>query len=288
MKPLVVEKMDMGPCVATFGGIELGRTKGDSTFSYSIETQNIETEEDGIVDEVVTNDQLTFTIPLIYTDVDTLALVIPWAKKTTTDNGESKLEVGKAIGQRLFQYAKELVLHPTSAADGDKSKDITIYKAYPKPGPIELTYSRTGERIANVTFIAVRDATKPAGKDYFCIGDPAIDGDAVAPTVVRTVPVDDAEDVAKASGLQIDFVMSEDIDPATVIKANTSITNLKSEEPFNSYKVSYNAETKTIRLTTTAALAGSTQYMATIGTGIKDLNGNALAEPKVVTFTTVA
>lgn len=285
MEPLVVEKMDMGPCVATFGGTELGRTKGDSTFSYSIETQNIETEEDGIVDEVVTNDQLTFTIPLIYTDVDTLALVIPWAQKTTV-NGESKLEVGKAIGQRLFQYAKQLVLHPTSAADDDKSKDITIYKAYPKPGPIELTYSRTGERIANVTFNAVRDASKPAGKDYFCIGDPAIDGDVVAPTVESTVPADGDVDVPKASGLTIDFMMSEDIDPATVVKANTSITNLTSGAAFTNYNVSYSAEMKRIRLTTTAALVGGAQYMATIGTGIKDLNGNALAEPKVVTFTT--
>lgn len=287
LEPLVVDNMDMGPCIATYGGEYLGRTKGESQFSYSVETQNIETEEDGVVDELVTNDPLTFTIPLIYTDVDTLALVIPWAEKTTV-NGETKLEIGKAIGKRLFKYAKTLVIHPMSMADDDKSRDITIWKCYPKPGPISLGYSRTGDRIANVTFNAIRDSSKPAGLDYFCIGDPAIASDAVSPTVVSTVPVDDAVDVVKASGLQIDFVMSEDIDPATVVKANTSITNLTSGAPFSSYNVSYNTETKTIRLTTTAALAGSAQYMATIGIGIKDLNGNALDEPKVITFTVAA
>ncbi len=285
LEPLVVENMDMGPCIATWGGDYLGRTKGESQFNYSIETQNIETEEDGTVDELVTNDPLTFTIPLIYTDVNTLALTIPWAQKTTV-GGATKLEIGKAIGKRLFQYAKQLVIHPTSMADEDKSKDINVWKCYPKPGPINLAYSRTGDRIANVTFNAVRDATKPNGKDYFCIGDPSINGDSVAPTVSSTVPVDDATGVAKASGLNIDFVMSEPIDPDTVIKANTSITNLTSGAPFSSYTVTYDVETDKIRLTTSAALSGTAQYMATIGTGIKDLNGNALAEPKVVTFTT--
>lgn len=288
LEPLVVENLDLGPCTAKFDGDELGRTKGETQVNYSIETYKIETEEDGTIDEVIIDDALTFTIPLIYTDPGTLSKVIPWAKLVTGTDGKTKLVVGKAIGKRLYQYAKELVIHPNSLPDDDKSKDITIFKAFPKPGPLNFTYSRQGERIANIQFLAVRDNTKPEGEDYFCIGDPSIDSDVVAPTVQSTVPVDDATDVAKGSGLNIDFVMSEDIDPATVIKANTSITNMTSGAPFNSYNVTYDAATKTIRLTTTAALAGGAQYMATIGIGIKDLNGNALAEPKVITFTTAA
>jgi hypothetical protein len=173
LEPLVVDKMDMGPCTTTFGGTYLGRTKGETQFNYSIDTYKVETEEDGPVDEVVTADTLTVTIPLIYTDIDTLALTIPWAKKITA-NGETKLEIGKAIGQRLFQYAKELSIHPASMPDDDKSKDLTVYKCYPKPGPLNFTYSRQGDRIANIQFIAVRDGSKAVGQDYFCVGDPAI------------------------------------------------------------------------------------------------------------------
>jgi hypothetical protein len=287
LEPLVVEKMDMGPCITTFGPDQLGRTKGETKFNYSIDTQKIETEEDGLIDEVVIDDLLAITIPFIYTDINTLALLIPWAQKVT-DGTNTKLEVGKAIGKRLFQYAKALTIHPMSAEDTDLSKDLNVYKCYPKPGPIDLTYSRTGERIANVTFNAVRDGSKPVGKDYFCVGDPSISADIVLPTVSSTVPIDDAVGVAKALGLTVDFVMSEPIDPATVTKDNTTFVNDATEAAFNLYTVSYITASNTIRLTTSGALVGTTKYQVTLSTGIKDLNGNALAEPKVLTFTTAA
>jgi hypothetical protein len=175
LQPLVVEKMDLGPGIITFNSEYLGRTSGDTSFNYSIETFVLETEEDGPVDEVIISDALTVAIPLVYTDVDTLGQVIPWAKVVEGADEEKKLVVGKAIGKKLSQYAGELVIHPQSMPDGDKSKDITIFKCFPKPGPINFTYSRRGQRIANVQFIAIPDDEKPEGENYFCIGDPSIE-----------------------------------------------------------------------------------------------------------------
>ena len=174
MEELAVEKIDVGPATTTFGDNYLGRTKGDTQFSYGVETFKVETEEDGVIDEIVTDDSLTVTVPIEYTDTESMAISIPWAKLVTGTGDKTKLVVGKAIGKRLSDYADKLVIHPIALGDTDKSKDITIFKCYPKPGPIQFTYSRQGTRIANLQFVAMRDPSKPEGEDYFCIGDPAI------------------------------------------------------------------------------------------------------------------
>jgi hypothetical protein len=157
-----VTKIDFGPCTAEFGGTYLGRTKGETAFTYSIETYELVTEEDGKLDEIIINDPLIVTVPIIYTDVDTLVNVIPFASK---DAETGKLLVGKSIGTRLAQYADSLVLTPISS----NTNKLNVYKAYPKPGPLNFSYSRSGERIANIDFIAIRDETKDVGEDYFDI-----------------------------------------------------------------------------------------------------------------------
>lgn len=174
LDPIATEKLDFGPCKATFGsgGSEayLGRTQGETTVQYSVDTFGLETEEDGQVDEVVTNDALTITIPLVYTDKASLANVIPWAKIVTALDSSTKLVIPKTVGKRLSEYADKLVIHPLSQADTDLTKDVTIHKCYPKPGPINFGYARSGQRIANVTFVAMEDSSG----EYFTIGDSAI------------------------------------------------------------------------------------------------------------------
>jgi hypothetical protein len=177
LEPIAVEKVDFGPCATRFKEQYLGRTEGDTQFNYSIETFVLETEEDGKVDEIVIDDALIVTIPLLYTDVDTLATIIPWAKLVAGLNEEKKLVVGKAVGKRLSDFAGILNLHPINKGETDLSRDLTVHKCYPKPGPINFAYSRQGKRIANVQFIAMPDPTKPADENYFTLGDPSIQGD---------------------------------------------------------------------------------------------------------------
>jgi hypothetical protein len=286
LDPIVQANIDLGAGLASWDGAELGRTKGETKITYSIETYKVETEEDGTVDEIIIDDALLVTIPLVYTDVDTLFKVIPWSH-VVVDGADKKLVIGKAIGTRLYQYAKQLVIHPIAQGDADISKDVTIFKCFPKPGPLDLTYAKSGERIANIQFVAVRDSTKAVGYDYFGIGDQSIAVETVAPTVSSTVPVDDADPVAKALGLNVDFQMSEDINPATVVMGATAFINMATGVAFTNYTVSLNTSSK-IRLTTAGALAALTQYAVILNTGIADLNGNHLAGPYVLTFTTGA
>lgn len=165
------KNIDFGPCHSFFGDPEefLGETQGESTVNYGIDTFALETEERGRVDEIITSDTLEYTIPIVYTDVETLSKVIPWAKLEEDADGEQRLLIPKAVGKRLSEYAKPLRVHPKHKDEEDKSRDIYMPLAYPKPGPINFGYARNGTRIANVTFAGMESEDD---KKYLIIGDP--------------------------------------------------------------------------------------------------------------------
>ncbi len=193
---LSTEKIDIGPGYTFFGKeadnpVYLGRTTGETEFNYEIETTELETEEDGVFDQLITDDAITVTVPLVYTDVDTLGHVVPWGKivEHGTDD-EYRLIIPKAVGHRLSEYAEELLIRPITNhdeedAEVDKSKDLTVHRAYPIPGPLAFEYSRDGQRVANIDFAALPaedaetveiDGTEEDIYPYFSIGDNTIDG----------------------------------------------------------------------------------------------------------------
>jgi len=164
-----VEKIDVGPADVTFGTKYLGRTTGSTTFTYTASYFDVETEEDGVVDQVLSGEEITLEINLAYTDPESLS-VIPWANLVTSAGGESKLVIGGAIGTKMSDYADELVIHPRMMGDTDLSKDVKIHNCYPAPQTITLEYAREGTRQAQILFRALKDS---AG-EYFTIGDPSI------------------------------------------------------------------------------------------------------------------
>jgi len=200
-KAIAKEKIDIGPAVAYFGedGIPdaeyLGRTQGEISFEYGIDTFEMETEEDGVVDEVITADNLVVTVPIVYTDVDTLSLLIPWGEliEHGTESDNKRLIVPKAVGRRLSDYADKLQIRPIAMIEADEegeddpSKDLTLHLCYPRPGPINFAYARDGTRIANVDFVALQAEDSESVEDpdgntidiypYFSMGDSSITGD---------------------------------------------------------------------------------------------------------------
>lgn len=167
-------KIDVGPCNINWGTDtpdDLGQTSGDLSVSLDVDTNEITTEQEGLVDEILLNHMTEVTVPLAYTDKETLAIVLPWATLVEDSTaGESKLEIPKDVNEQLSTYSDLLNIHPIAAGDGDLSFDINVMKCYPLPGPINLTYSRTGQRVAEVTFKALEDADG----NMVVIGDPAI------------------------------------------------------------------------------------------------------------------
>jgi len=108
--------------------------------------------------------------------------------------------------------------------------------------------------------------------------------DTTPPAVLSTSPVNSATLVALNDVITATF--SEDMDAATIVAANFTVT-----EGVNPVAgaVTYDAPTKTAMFAPTYVLVGSsTVYTVTVTTGVKDTAGNALLADKVWSFTTIA
>jgi WD40 repeat protein len=109
--------------------------------------------------------------------------------------------------------------------------------------------------------------------------------DATSPTVTSTAPANNATGIAQLT--TVTAIFSEGIDPSTVTASNFQLQT--GSNPPVSATVSYDAGTRSAKLTPNTSLAASTTYTATIlAGGVKDVAGNALASNVIWSFTTEA
>jgi hypothetical protein len=121
---------------------------------------------------------------------------------------------------------------------------------------------------------------------FVFMGCPAVSttpaGDTTPPTVIATFPLNIATSVAMNTIITATF--SEAMDPATIIAANFTV--MEGANPVTGI-VTYDLPTKTATFAPTVNLIGSsTVYTATITTGVKDTDGNAMSAARIWTFTT--
>jgi hypothetical protein len=112
----------------------------------------------------------------------------------------------------------------------------------------------------------------------------AAPSDTTPPTVSSVSPADGATGVAASSNVTGTF--SEAMDASTVTGTNVTLKNAAGTAV--AATVTYNATSRVVTLDPTNDLAASTTYTASIGTGVKDSAGNALAAAKTWSFTTAA
>lgn len=105
--------------------------------------------------------------------------------------------------------------------------------------------------------------------------------DILAPTVTSTNPLNAAIDVP--INKKVSALFNEALDATTVNTTTFTLATTIGNAPVAG-TVSYSSNT--MLFTPTANLVASTQYTATITTGVTDLAGNALAAAKVWSFTT--
>lgn len=109
--------------------------------------------------------------------------------------------------------------------------------------------------------------------------------DTTPPTVLSTVPVANATDVAVNSTVTATF--SEPMDPATISASTFSLTPTGGSAIAASF--AYDGATRTARLTPSTTLAAATTYSALIASGssgVHDVAGNGMALDSAWTFTT--
>lgn len=272
----------MGPAKWFWDGVlQDVYTKG-AEFTVTPKTQAVEFDIVGHVDDIETDLEVTAKIAIALAPGMDISTFIPYINKIV--DGDKVLFDGVVdIGRSLRDRGKPLMLHPANLPDNDVSQDFYMPCAV-CTSEFKVVFDNTTVRIIEATFTGYVDNL--SSKRKFQIGDRTANVDITPPTVTSTTPLDDATGVAKASGLNIDFVMSEAINQATAVKGNTVMQTTTGNTLFTDYTVSYISASKTIRITTGAVLEASTEYLVMLTTGVKDLSGNALETPCQLTFTT--
>lgn len=165
------QAVQLGTCSVTFGGEDLGLTKGGVEIAIATETYKVMVDQFGNteINEYVVGRTVSVTVPLAETDLPRFQSLIPGSTLVTdaTVTTKKKLVVPNAIGQSLLSIADELVCHPIALLTTDKTQDFTVPKAAPK-GEFTFAYRLNEERIYSVVFTGYPDLTTGT---LFVMGD---------------------------------------------------------------------------------------------------------------------
>lgn len=153
----------LGVCKVTYGGEDLGFTKGGVEFQVETESHVISVDQMGStpISEYITGRSVSVRVPMAETTIDHLVAIMPGATKITditTPIGDGiYAKVVTGVGSDLRTTAKVLRLHPT-AAGASKSEDIVVPLAA-TTGALNFAYKLDDERVFNVEFKAFADTS---------------------------------------------------------------------------------------------------------------------------------
>jgi len=169
------EKIALGPCKVTFDfdGTEpvvIEQTQGGVVLTYEETTRDIVTDQNGTtaVDVIITGRTANVEVPMVEYDLEKFAKLIPGAKLVVdaTDPTKKRVDIKSTIVQRLFPFAKKLMLEPLDIY-ANKSHTVVLHKAGPQSN-LNYTYSYDNELVTNITF---RGFPAENG-DLISLGDP--------------------------------------------------------------------------------------------------------------------
>lgn len=162
-----IDNVKLGVCSVTYNGVDLGHTKGGVTVTYEPEYHEVTVDKYGNtpVDMKLLGERFTAVVPLAESTLSNFGVAIP---EGTTSG--SKLTIGSSVGDALSDGAAQLVLHPIANASSNLEDDVVMYKAVVSDS-VEIAYANDGERILEVTFIALLDETRTDGDYLGMVGD---------------------------------------------------------------------------------------------------------------------
>jgi hypothetical protein len=247
------------------------------------------------------NTTFSALITTAVTDVagDPLAATYAWRFKTTSasgplsvistepTNGATGVAINKAVTASFSQAMNAATLTTTTFTLATGTTAVSGTVTYVAPGSTAIftpAAALTPKTVytATITTGAMDSAGGSLAAPYVWRFTTAAAPTATAPTVVQTVPLNNATAVPLNQVLVATFnkaINASTVNGATFTLAGpgtTGVTGL----------VAYSSVGDTATFTPSANLLPSTLYTATITTGVKDLSGNALAANYVWTFTT--
>jgi hypothetical protein len=168
-----VQNVKLGSCNVSYGGTDLGLTKGGVNVTMSTQTKAITVDQFGqtIMNDYIMGRGCMVKVPMAETDLAKLAAVIPGATLVTdkTVLTKKKIVITNGVGTSLLSIALPLILHPTANAAGVLGEDFTAPLAA-MSGNLTFDYQAENERIYQVEFVVYSD---PATGLLYTIGDPS-------------------------------------------------------------------------------------------------------------------
>lgn len=168
----------LGVCSVSFGGVDLGYTKGGVKVSYSAESmEKTVDQEDAPIGEIITKQNFEVKVPLAEYDLDKFVSLLPNAT-LYTDGTKKKLKLSGVAGTDLLSFVDDLVLTPMGA---DANEKLTLLYAAPKT-QMDFAYEKENVRVFEVTFRALKGAL-----GWVQFGDPSAVGvDTLTPSTGST------------------------------------------------------------------------------------------------------
>ena len=190
---VTTSNMELTPMRVSFGTagseVDLGGSMANVVISAAYRKASILADQSGstVRDRRVSGVEITVTTEL--TEIqskDIWKVVFPHATKIGTGIGSlAAIKFDDNIGDSDLVNAKQLVLHPLSKADADKSSDYTFFKAVAS-AESSITYGPNEQARLKIVWNILPDESQTPNK-FFRYGDPAlVQTAATAGTPVKT------------------------------------------------------------------------------------------------------
>lgn len=160
--------LKLGNCTVTFNGVDLGHTRGGVELVYEPMYADVMADAygDSKVDSYLKGEKLTVKVPLAEKTVANMKVAMP--NGTFAGAANARLLVGQKAGQKMSNYAAQLVLHPQN--EGTRVNDVVIHKAVVLSA-VTLAHSNDEQTVVEVTFEALIDESKSQGNYLGLFGD---------------------------------------------------------------------------------------------------------------------
>jgi len=163
-----MSKVQAGPVLVSLGAREIGHTEGGVTFRSEPVLRECRADVLGgaVTDLVHLGARCEVKMRVAEWVLENLEAAIPSGTDSSTYLG-----LGRTPGLRLSSVAQQMTLHPAELASEETDYDVVLWKAV-AAGAAEVGFGAEGDRVFEVTFLALPDATKTDGELIGKIGSP--------------------------------------------------------------------------------------------------------------------
>ena len=279
----VVGQVKVGAYGAGEGaGVNTGRTKAGIELSFEREMKLIENDQDKgpIASKEISR---VGKLKLSFAEASLENLAVALNLPTTAVSGGVLSLSAPASGEAY----SEIYLYTDGVAGGKRKYFLPKCSI---SGNGAHSYKKDDKTIIVLELDVLWDSTQAVGAEQGTVTDTG--GDTTPPTVALSTPVDGGTVTKDAKGVVVWTITEANaIDQSTIGYGNTfSIFNITTAGTSSLVggSITYDATAKTVTFTPTANWTASDDLQASVTTGLKDENGNALATAVVEQFSVTA